>query len=222
MSSVPQSVLHDYFRSSASFRVRIALNLKEIPYQSIAHHLRRGEQRSGDYLRLNPQGLVPTLLHGHDVCRQSLAILEYLEELYPHPAILPSGAAQRERVRTLAQIVCCDIHPINNLRVLEYLRTHVHLDEEELRQWTHKWIGLGLGAFESLLEDEGTGVFCHGDVPTLADICLIPQVVSAINFQFDLSTFATVRRIYEAALALPAFERALPKNQPDAESPPAK
>jgi len=210
--------LHGYFRSSAAFRVRIALNLKGIPYQTVPHHLRKNEQRAPAYLALNPQGLVPSLEIDGRVLVQSLAIIEYLEETVPSPRLLPEDAGARARVRALAQVVACDIHPIDNLRVLRYLRREMKQDEAAVRAWYNHWIAEGLGALEPMLREEaGTGRFCHGDTPSLADICLFPQVVNSQNFQLDLSPFATVERIYNEALQLPAFERALPQNQSDAE-----
>jgi maleylacetoacetate isomerase len=218
MQDAAEVTLHDYYRSSASFRVRIALNLKQVTYQSIPHHLRRGEQRHADYLKLNPQGLVPTLQRGPEVLRQSLALLEYLEEAYPQPPILPTAPVDRARVRALAQIICCDIHPINNLRVLQYLRGTLGQDEEGVRRWAVKWIGDGFDAYERVLEEgDRADRFSQGATPTIADICLIPQVVNAQNFQFDLAPYPSIRQIFDAAVALPAFERALPQNQPDAE-----
>jgi maleylpyruvate isomerase len=211
-------VLHGYYRSSASFRLRIALGLKEIGYRSAFHHLRKGEQRSSAYLALNPQGLVPTLEIDGERLTQSLAALEYLDETYPHPRLLPVDAAGRARVRALAQIVACDIHPIDNLRVLQYLRGPLCQSQASIESWYNHWIGEGFTAIERLLADDPrTGRYCHGDEVTLADVCLIPQVINARNFDLDLSPFPTLRRVAEQALALPAFERALPVHQQDAE-----
>ena len=184
--------LHGYFRSSASFRVRIALNLKGIPYDSIPHHLRKNEQRAPEYLALNPQGLVPALeIDGH-VLVQSLAIVEYLDETVPYPRLLPEDAAGRARVRALAQVVACDVHPIDNLRVLRYLRNEMKQDEAAVQTWYNHWIAEGFRALEPMLRDgRETGVFCHGDAPGLADICLFPQVVNSQNYKLDLSPFPT-------------------------------
>jgi maleylacetoacetate isomerase len=210
--------LHGYYRSSASFRARIALNLKGIPYGSIAHHLRKNEQRAADFLALNPQGLIPALeIDGH-VLIQSLAIIEYLEETVPYPRLLPEDPAGRARVRAIAQLIACEIHPLDNLRVLRYLRTECKQDEAAVQTWYNHWISEGFQALEPMLRDsDATGAFCHGDAPGLADICLIPQVVNSQNFKLDLTPFPTIRRIFDEAMKLPAFERALPKNQPDAE-----
>jgi maleylacetoacetate isomerase len=211
------TTLHGYFRSSASFRVRIALNLKGLEAVQAFHHLRRNEQRSPEYLALNPQGLVPSLVTPDGVLTQSLAIIEYLDETHPEPPVLPADPAGRARVRALAQIVACDIHPIDNLRVLNYLRGPLGQNEEAVKTWFNHWISLGFEAIEHMLESPQTGRFCHGDTVSLADICLIPQVVNAGNFALDLAAFPRIRAIHAAAMALPEFERALPKNQPDAE-----
>ena len=211
-------VLHGYYRSSASFRLRIALGLKQIGYRDVFRHLRRGEQRSADYLSLNPQGLVPTLEIGGEHLTQSLAAIEFLEECYPEPPLLPIDASGRARVRALAQIVACDIHPIDNLRVLQYLRGPLSLPQPSIEKWYNHWIVEGFSAIERLLSnDPRTGRFCHGGDVTLADVCLVPQVINAGNFALDLSPFPTLQRIAGEALKLPAFERALPAHQKDAE-----
>jgi maleylpyruvate isomerase len=213
-----EATLHGYFRSSASFRVRIALALKGVPYRHQAHHLRRGEQRSPDYLALNPQGLVPTLVIDGLALGQSLAIIDHLEETRPDPPLLPADPAGRARVRAIAQTIACDIHPIDNLRVLKYLREVLGQPEDTVADWYNHWIALGFEAIEAQLNaSEATGRFCHGDTPGLADICLIPQVVNSQNFGFDLTPFPTIARIHQAAMRLPAFEASHPKNQPDAE-----
>ena len=210
--------LHGYYRSSASFRVRIALNLKGIDYESVTHHLRRNEQRAPDYLALNPQGLVPVLDDDDDVLIQSLAIIEYLEETHPNPPFLPGHPGDRARVRGLAQLIACDIHPIDNLRVLRYLRNPLGHDEAAVQAWYNHWIAEGFAAFEALIaEDDRTGAFCHGDEPGLADICLVPQVVNSQNYTLDLTPYPTIRRIYDRCMALEPFQRAHPKAQPDAE-----
>jgi maleylacetoacetate isomerase len=209
--------LHGYFRSSASFRVRIALNLKGIAYQTVSHHLRHGEQRAREYLALNPQGFVPALAIDDTVLAQSMAIIEYLDETQPGAKLLPADALGRARVRTLSQVVACDIHPIDNLRVLRYLRTEMGQDEAAVQAWYNHWIAEGFAAFEDMLAHGGTGAFCHGDRPTMADICLVPQVINARNFKLDMTPYPTIRRIAEACLAEPAFTAALPERQPDAE-----
>jgi len=210
--------LHGYFRSSASFRVRIALNLKRIDYESVALHLRRNEQRSPDFLALNPQGFVPALDDEGDVLTQSMAIIEYLDETQPNPPFLPGHPGDRARVRALAQLVACDIHPINNLRVLRYLRDPLGRDEAAVQRWYNHWIAEGFAAFEALIaDDDRTGAFCHGDEPGLADICLVPQVVNSQNYALDLTPYPTLRRIHDRCMGLDAFQRAHPKRQPDAE-----
>jgi len=207
--------LHGYFRSSASFRVRVALYLKGIEHEGAYYHLRRVEHRTPEYLALNPQGLLPSLEAEGAVLTQSLAILEYLEERYPDPPLLPKDALGRARVRALADVVACDIHPIDNLRVLKYLRTELALPEEKVQAWYNHWIAEGFAAFEALLQRGPTGRFCHGDAPTIADVCLVPQVVNSRNFGLDLSPYPTLSRIAETCLAMPEFVRALPANQPD-------
>jgi maleylacetoacetate isomerase len=210
--------LHGYFRSSASFRVRIALNLKQIDYTAVAHHLRRNEQRAPAYLALNPQGFVPVLDDEGDVLTQSMAIIEYLDETQPNPPFLPGHPGDRARVRALAQLVACDIHPLNNLRVLRYLRDVFGRDEPAIAGWYNHWIADGFAAFEALVaDDDRTGRFCHGDAPGLADICLAPQIVNSQNYALDLGPYPTLRRIFEACMEMDAFQRAHPKRQPDAE-----
>ena len=213
-----QMILHGYYRSSAAFRVRIALNLKGLAHSHDPHHLRHGGQRDPAYLKLNPQGLVPALEDGGRVLTQSLAIVEYLDEIHPSPPLLPGNAIDRAHVRALAQIVACDIHPIDNLRVLRYLRDPIGADEATVQAWYNHWIALGFDALEAMLaSDPRTGRFCHGDAPGLADICLVPQVVNAGNFKLDLTPYPTIRRIFDACMALDAFANAHPAKQPDAE-----
>jgi maleylacetoacetate isomerase len=212
--------LYGYFRSSAAFRARIALNLKGIkPEMKFVHLLKDGgRQHFPDYARLNPQEIVPTLVHDGHTIGQSLAIIEYLDEIAPEPPLLPKDPAGRARVRQLAYAVACDIHPVNNLRVLLYLRDTFGLAEDVRGEWQRHWILLGFTALETLLAGSpDTGKFCHGDTPTLADICLIPQIANARRVETDLAPYPTLTRIEATALAHPAFEAALPKNQPDAE-----
>ena len=213
-------VLYGYFRSSAAFRVRIALNLKGLkPEHKFVHLLKDGGQQfAAEYERLNPQHLVPALVHNDYPLQQSLAIIEYLDEVFPDPPLLPGDPLARARVRAIALAVACDIHPLNNLRVRKYLHKQLGRSEDEIRDWQVHWITLGFQAIETMLVgSEYTGRFCHGDQPTLADICLIPQMTNAHALNMDLSAYPTLARVEAAALALPAFSNALPKNQPDAE-----
>jgi maleylacetoacetate isomerase len=209
-----------YFRSSAAFRVRIAFNLKGVtPDETAFIHLRRGEHSAPGYLATNPQGLVPALvLDDGSVLGQSLAIMEYLEETHPEPPLLPRDPAGRARVRAMAMICACEIHPLQNMRVLAYVRANYGLDEAGSFAWARHWNEVGLAAFErSLAGHPSTGRFTHGDRPGLADACLVPQVFSAQRFSVDLAAYPTVMRIHQACMALPAFELAQPAKQPDAE-----
>ena len=221
--TAPTLTLYTYFRSSASFRVRIALNLKGLHYTSVPVHLLKGggEQHGSGYAALNPAQLVPTLVDGaHEglALGQSLAIMEYLDEAYPDtPALLPTTAPARARVRSLAQTVACEIHPLNNLRVVQYLERELKVDEAARATWNRHWMTLGFTALEALLTGSPhTGVFCHGDMPTLADCCLVPQLSNARRFDTPLEAYPTLLRIEAACLALDAFQRALPAAQPDA------
>jgi len=211
--------LYDYFRSSAAYRVRIALNLKGLAPERAFVHLRRGAQRGDDYLALNPQGLVPSLVtDGGDVLTQSLAIIEWLDETQPRPPLLPPDPAGRARVRSLALAIACDIHPLNNLRVLNYLTGTLGATEAQKNGWYRYWCDVGLEALETRLAREAaTGSFCHGDVPGLADICLVPQLANARRVDLDLAPYPTLLRIEAACNALPAFADAGPARQPDAE-----
>jgi maleylacetoacetate isomerase/maleylpyruvate isomerase len=211
--------LHTYFRSSAAYRVRIALALKELDYETVAVHLTKGggEQFGAVFSALNPQQLLPVLEDGDDTLSQSLAIIEYLDEAYPGVALLPATAIERARVRSLALAIACDIHPLNNLRVLRYLVHDLKVTPEQKDAWYRHWIALGLAALEQRLAREGaTGAFCHGDNPTLADCCLVPQVYNARRFGCDLAPYPTIERIDAACQALPAFQHAHPDRQPDA------
>ena len=212
------TTLYGYFRSSAAYRVRIALNLKGLAFEQALVNLVKGEQRGQENLDRNPQGLVPTLETDEGVqLTQSLAICEYLEERYPEPALLPADAEGRARVRSLAQIVACEMHPLNNLKVLKYLVHELKLDEEAKLAWYRHWIAEGFAALEARLAGEAaTGDFCHGDTPTLADLCLVPQVFNAERFECDLSAYPTIQRITANCRALDAFHRASPGEQPDA------
>jgi maleylpyruvate isomerase len=214
-----EPVLYGYFRSSAAWRVRIAMSLKGVKHQRAFRHLRKGEQRSADYLAVNPEGLVPALvLAGGEALTQSMAIIELLEETWPEPPLLPPDALGRARVRALAQAVACDIHPLNNLRVLRRLKSQFGADEAALDEWARHWIATGFQGLEARLAKEpATGAFCHGATPSLADICLVPQVGSARRFGLDLEPYPTIRRIDAACGELPAFTKARPENQPDAE-----
>ena len=209
--------LYNYFRSSASFRVRIALNLKGLSYDYVALHIRKPEDRKR--LRaLNPQTLVPVLHDGANKLTQSLAIMEYLNETYPNPPLLPKDPAERARVRTLALIVACEIHPLNNLQVLGYLTNTLGVSEEAKNNWYQHWVAHGLQAFEAQVAGNShTGKFCHGDTPGLADCCLYPQMANARRFECDLSGYPTLLRIEKNCSELPAFTNAAPPRQPDAE-----
>ena len=210
--------LYTYYRSSAAFRVRIALNLKGLAYTPRTIHLRKGEHRAPGYLGVNPQGLLPTLVVDGRRLAQSLAILEYLEERHPQPALLPSDAFGRARVRALAELVACEIHPLNNLRTLEYLRTHLGQDEAGIAAWYRHWIADGLEKLESTLQQDGeAGTYCHGERPTIADCCLVPQIFNARRFDSDLSPYPNTIRIFDACMKLDAFRCAQPSAQPDAE-----
>jgi maleylpyruvate isomerase len=212
--------LYDYFRSSAAYRVRIALNFKGIaPDDRTFVHLRMGNQRAQDYLALNPQGLVPALeLDDHRVLTQSLAIVEYLDEKYREPPLLPETAEGRARVRSIALAIACEIHPLNNLRVLNYLIGTLGATDEQKNGWYKYWIDVGFEALERrLASDDDTGTFCHGETPTLADVCLVPQLANARRFKIDLTPYPTLTRIEAASNALPAFAQAAPARQPDAE-----
>lgn len=212
--------LYSYWRSSAAYRVRIALALKGLDYETIPIHLVRdgGEQLQPGFRALNPQGRVPLLEHDGVVISQSLAIIEYLDEVFPASPLLPADAQGRARVRSLAQLVACDIHPLNNLGVMKYLKGALSIGEEAAAQWYGHWVSEGFAALEQRLEGEGeTGRFCHGERPTLADLCLVPQVYNARRFAIDLSDYPGIVAVDAACTALQAFAAAAPENQPDAE-----
>lgn len=217
-------VLYSYWRSSAAYRVRIALNLKQWPYSIRPVHLvaHGGQQHHDDYVAINPQHLVPTLLDGRRVIRQSLAIMEYLDECEPGhaPMLLPRDPRERARVRALSQVVACDIHPIANLRVMQYLERELDVGADARLAWTRHWIREGLDAFEALLAGHpDTGTFCQGDEPGMADACLIPQVYNARRWSMPLDSWPTVARIEQACLQIDAFQNASPERQPDAPTP---
>lgn len=212
--------LYSYFRSSAAYRVRIALNLKGItPEYAFIHLLKNGgEQHSEAFKDINPQELIPALIHDGHTIAQSLAIIEYLDEVQPEPPLLPKTPATRARVRQLAYAIACDIHPVNNLRVLQYLRDTHGLTEEDRARWQRHWIAAGFAAIETLLAGSGeTGRYCHGDTPTLADLCLIPQMANGRRVALDFAPYPTLLSIEHEALAHPAFAAAAPQAQPDAE-----
>lgn len=208
--------LHGYWRSSAAYRVRIALALKGIAHDQVNYDLRKGEQGDPDYLALNPQGLVPALETGSEVLWQSLAILEWIEETYPKPALLPSVPADRAIVRAMADTICCDIHPLNNLRVLRSLRENLSASEEDVQHWIARWITSGLSSVEQRVAQVG-GEFAFGDTPTIADCCLVPQVYSAERFKVDLAPFPTIRRVIANCAEMPPFQKAHPSGQLDAD-----
>lgn len=212
--------LYSYFRSSASFRVRIALALKGLAYDYAPVHLVKGggQQFAGEFKAMNPAALVPVLDDDGTVLTQSLAIIEYLEETRPEPPLLPGEAAGRARVRAIALSIACEIHPLNNLRVLGYLNKTLGVAEEQRNAWYRHWVETGLATVEAMLAgDPRTGSFCHGDVPTLADVLLVPQIFNAQRFDCRLDHVPTVMRIHRHCLTLPAFAESVPALQPDAE-----
>ncbi len=211
--------LYGYWRSSAAYRARIALNLKGIAYTSVPVNLACGEQRSADFRRLNPQSTVPCLRDGDVVLGQSLAIIEYLDETHPEPPLLPAGAAERARARQLALLIACEIHPLNNLKVLQYLEHGMGIDEPGRRRWYRHWIAEGFTALEAMLAPTA-GAFALGDDrPSVVDVFLVPQVYNANRWRCDLSPYPTIQRINDRCLQLPAFAEAAPERQPDAPPP---
>ena len=208
--------LYTYFRSSAAFRVRIALNVKGLRYESLFVHLAKGEHRRPEYAKVNPQGLLPTLELDDGIrLNQSLAIIEYLEDKYPRPPLLPSDAVGKARVRGLAALVACEIHPLNNLRVLQHLKRSLGQSEEQVNAWYRHWIADGLAKLEAQLDPKAK--FAYGDAPTMADCCLVPQIFNAKRYDCNLAPYPTTMRVFEQCMGLEAFDRAQPAKQPDAE-----
>jgi maleylacetoacetate isomerase len=207
--------LYDSWRSSAAYRVRLALNYKALIYEQVAINLRDGEQRTPEFLEINPQGLVPVLEDDGARLTQSLPILNYLEERYPEPALLPRDPAGRATSRAIAVAIACEVHPLNNLRVLQYLERDLGLDEATRLAWYRHWVAEGFGAIETTLA-RSAGAFCVGDAPSLADVCLVPQVYNARRYDCELAPYPTIRRIDERCRQIPAFASAAPERQPDA------
>ena len=208
-------ILYGYNLSSASYRVRIALNLKKLPYTSVLKNLRAGEHRLSDFLSINVQGFVPALgLDDGAVLTQSVAIIEYLDEIYPEPPLLPAEPLARARVRALTQAITSDLHPLNNLRVLRYLEDKLTLDKATRDAWYRHWVEVGFDALERwLVRDAATGLCCHGNSPTLADICLVPQVFNARRFAVDMNPYPRISGIDAVCRELPAFRSAAPESQ---------
>jgi maleylacetoacetate isomerase len=212
--------LYSYFRSSAAYRVRIALNIKGLSYEYVAKHLLKnsGEHRQADYLALNPQGLIPTLEHDGAIVTQSLAIIEYLDEVFPEPPLLPKPAIDRATVRAMALLIACDIHPLNNMRVLNYLKSPLGQETEAIAHWYRHWIDEGFGALEKMVLRHTYDVsYCFGNNVSIADVLLAPQVANARRYQIDLTAFPTLLKISTHLESLPAFVGARPEAQPDAE-----
>ncbi len=211
--------LYTFFRGSSPFRLRIALNLKGLPYEAIPVHLGKGEHRKSEFGAINPQQLLPALVldDGH-VLNQSLAIIEYLDEVHPNPPLIPKEPKARARVRSLSLLVACEIHPLNNARTLAYLRKQMRQTEEQVNSWYRHWIADGLAKLEAQMSHTaGTGKFSHGDAPTMADCCLVPQIFNAQRFNCELAPYPTLMRVYAECMKLEAFDRAQPSKQPDAE-----
>lgn len=207
--------LHSFFNSSTSYRVRIALALKGLSYDYLPVNLRKLEQRAADYVARNPSAGVPLLIDGDTQLSQSLAIVDYLDATHPEPLLIPAGIPARARVLELSDAISCDIHPVNNMRILRYLQEVLGATEEQKTAWYHHWIREGLSAVEELLARHGHGAYCFGDAPTLADCCLVPQVANAQRMGCDLSAYPRILRIHEHCNAQPAFQQAAPAQQPD-------
>lgn len=208
-------VLHGYWRSSAAYRVRIALHLKGLEYRQLSHDLRKGEQRAPDYLAIAPHGLVPALQAGSSVLIESPAILEWIDEQWPTPPLLPGGADERAIVRAMAALIGCDVHPLNNLRVLQALRADFGASKDQVQQWVHRWIAQGFGPLEQMVARHG-GTHAFGDTPGMADIYIVPQLYNARRFSVDLSPYPHLVAVGERAARLEAFSLAHPDRQPDA------
>jgi len=209
--------LYTYFRSSAAFRVRIALNLKGLAYEPVFVHLAKGEHRAAGYAKVNPQGLLPTLeLDDGTRLSQSLAIIEYLDEAHPAKPLIPRDVLGKARVRSLSYLIASEIHPVNNLRVLQHLKRALGQNDDQVNTWYRHWIADGLAKLEAELTG-ARGKFCHGDTPTMADCCLVPQIFNAKRYQSDLAPYPNTMRVFDACMQLDAFDRAQPSRQPDAE-----
>ena len=209
--------LYSFFRSSAAFRVRIALNLKGVDYETVPVHLTNNEHRAAEFLAMNPQATVPTLDDDGTILWQSLAIIEYLDTRYPRPRLIPQEPVARARVQALAQLIACEIHPLNNLRVRRYLQAELKLDNAAVDKWYRHWIAEAFAPLEALVSRYGSGRHCFGDSVTIADVCLVPQMYNARLFNVDLAAYPTLVRIVDGLRAEPAFARAAPELQPDAE-----
>ena len=216
---MPLPILHSYFRSSTSFRVRIALNLKGIETKYTAHHVRLGKHRSEDYLAINPQGVVPSLdLGDGTILTQSLAIMEYLDESVPEPPLLPEDRVLKAKVRAFAMMIACDIHPVNNLKILNHLRQRFGAGDADIAEWFRHWVAETFAPAEQMLASAPErGSYCFGETPSMADICLAAQVVNNQRFDVDMSPYPVLSRIHETCMEHPAFDSAHPANQPDAE-----
>jgi maleylacetoacetate isomerase len=207
--------LYSFFNSSTSYRVRIALAIKGQTYDTQGVNLRSGQQRDAAYLEVNPSGVVPSLVDDEVTLSQSLAIIDYLDARFPEPRLIPADPVQRARVLEVSNAIACDIHPVNNLRILRYLKDQFNVDEDGRNAWYRHWVAEGLSGVNALLERHGDGPYCFGDAPTLADCCLVPQVANALRMKCDLSPYACVMAIYTHASAQPAFVAAEPARQPD-------